>query len=233
MTSTRLPGKVLADINGQPSLAVQTERLRCVPELDGIVIATTTNPDDDPVEGLARRLGIGAWRGSEEDVLQRVLDAAQHWGADVIVEVTGDCPLTDPDIVSKVIQTHHEAGKDYASNVLTRSYPIGMDVQVFSTEVLADVASRTQDPVDREHVSLYIYRHPEIYSLVNVAAPIGETRPDLRLTVDTPQDLQIVRSVHAALRPQGRDFPLARMLAFLDAHPVIAGLNAGVEHRYV
>jgi spore coat polysaccharide biosynthesis protein SpsF len=233
MTSTRLPGKVLADINGQPSLAVQIERLSCVPDLDGIVIATTTNQTDDPVEALAQRLCVGVWRGSEEDVLQRVLDAAQHHGADVIVEVTGDCPLADPAIVSKIIQTYREEATDYASNVLTRSYPIGMDVQVFATEILADAARRTQDEADREHVSLYIYRHPELYSLVNVAAPPGETRPALRLTLDTPQDLQLIRTVHAALRPNGADFSLASMLAFLDAHPVVADLSATVEHRYV
>jgi spore coat polysaccharide biosynthesis protein SpsF len=233
MTSSRLPGKVLADINGRPSLAAQVERLACVSELDRIVIATTTNSTDDPIEELARRLGVGVWRGSEDDVLQRVLDAAEHHALDVIVEVTGDCPLTDPAIVSRVIRTFRESVKDYASNILTRTYPIGMDVQVFTTRVLADVARRTIDPVDREHVSLYIYRHPELYSLVNVPAPEDEQRPALRLTLDTPQDLQVIRAVDGALRPSGVDYSLSRMLAFLDAHSEIVTLNSAVEHRYV
>ena len=233
MTSTRLPGKVLADCQGRPMLELMVERLRHVPELDRIVIATTTNDSDAPVAVLAQRLGIGCWRGSENDVLQRVLDAARGHQADVIVELTGDCPLVDPAIVSRVIQAHRATGVDYCANVLTRSWPIGMDTQVFATDVLADVARRSSDPVDREHVSLFIYRHPEIYSLHGVEAPPEECRPTLRLTLDTPADLQVIRSLFAALRSDDPRFPVARMIAWLDAHPDIARLNESVKHRHV
>lgn len=233
MTSTRLPGKVLADLGGAPALAVLVDRLAMVPELDNIVIATTANATDDPIEALARRLGVGMWRGSEEDVLQRVLDAAIAHDVDVIVEVTGDCPLSDPAIVGKVIRHYRDNGVDYVSNVLKRTYPIGMDVQVFSTAVLTDVARRTADPVDHEHVSLFIYRHPEIYSLANVEAPPGEARPDLRLTLDTPEDLELLRRVHRALQPGGAGYPLSRMLEFLDAHDEVGRINAHVAHRWV
>ena len=232
MTSTRLPGKVLADMGGEPALAVMIERLRLVPELDAIVVATTVNPTDDPVAALAEAHGVGVWRGSEEDVLQRVLDAATHHGVDAIVELTGDCPLMDPAIVSRVIRHYRAANVDYVSNILERSYPIGMDTQVFSTQVLADVARRTQDPADREHVSLHIYRHPEIYSLSNVRAPATETRPDLRLSLDTQEDLAVLRAVHESLRPEGTGYPLARMLAFLDANPQVAEINAQIAHRW-
>ena len=233
MASTRLPGKVLAEAEGKPMLALMVERLRRVPALDEIVIATTVNAGDDKVEALARQLGVGCWRGSEEDVLLRVLDAARAHRADVIVELTGDCPLIDPAIVSRVIDAYCGAGVDYVSNVLQRSYPIGMDTQVFATEVLADVARRTQDPFDHEHVSVYIYRHPEIYRLLNVAAPAAETRPEQRLTLDTPEDLALIRAVFAALRPRDQAFSLAQMLAFLDANPEIARVNATVRHRHV
>ena len=233
MTSSRLPGKVLADLAGSPVLAIMVERLRLIPELDRIVIATTVNKEDDAVEALARDLGVGFWRGSEDDVLQRVLDAAVHHDADVIVELTGDCPLIDPAIVSGVIRRYRDAGVDYVSNVIERSYPIGMDTQVFATAVLADVARRTTDVADHEHVSLFIYRHPEIYSLSNVRAPSGETRPDLRLTLDTPEDLATLCAIHRALRPQGPGYSLADMLAFLDANPRVAAQNAHVAHRWV
>lgn len=233
MTSSRLPGKVLADLAGAPVLAVMIERLRRVPELDAIVIATTDNASDDPVEALARQLQVDVWRGSEDDVLQRVLDAAVQHGADTIVELTGDCPLIDPAIVSKVVRRYRASGADYVSNTLRRSYPIGMDTQVFSTPVLADAAGRTSDPADREHVSLYIYRHPELYALDNVRAPAAETRPDLRLTLDTAEDLRVLRAVHEALQGEGPGYPLARILAFLDAHTDIAAVNAHVEHRWV
>jgi spore coat polysaccharide biosynthesis protein SpsF len=233
MTSSRLPGKVLANIGGLPALELMVKRLAFATGIDAVVIATTTNATDDPVVALAGRLGVGLWRGSEEDVLQRVLDAAVHYEADVIVELTGDCPLIDPVIVSRVVRAYRDAGVDYVSNALTRSYPIGMDTQVFATRVLADVAARTRDPLDREHVSLYIYRHPEIYSLANVEAPRDETRPRLRLTLDTHEDLVVIRAVDTALRPDGIDYPLARMLEFLDANPEIAVANAAIAHRWV
>ncbi len=220
-------------ILGKPMLELMIERLRFVPELDGIVVATTVNRTDDPVEDLARRLGVGVWRGSEEDVLQRVLDAARAHQVDVIVETTGDCPLIDPAIVSKVIQAYRIRGVEYVSNTLTRSYPDGMDTQVFATAILADVARRTSDSVDHEHVSLYIYRHPEIYSLANVHAPPRETKPDLRLTLDTAEDLAVIRAIFAALRPHGPQFTLADMLDFLEGNPAIAAINSEVVGRVV
>ncbi len=233
MASSRLPGKILADAEGKPMLERMIERLRHVSSLDEIVIATTKNSSDDPVEALARSLGTGIWRGSEEDVLSRVLDAAAAYQADVIVELTGDCPLIDPAIVNHVISEYRRLGVDYVSNVLERSFPIGMDTQVFSAKTLADAASRTSDPADREHVSLFIYRHPEIYSLANVKAAQSETRPDLRLTLDTPEDLQVIRQIFGALLPSGNSFPLKAMIDFLDLHPEVAALNAQVRHRHV
>lgn len=233
MTSSRLPGKVLADAEGKPMLELMIERLRFVPELDEIVIATTVNKTDDTVEELARRLGVGIWRGSEDDVLGRVLEAAKAYRADLIVELTGDCPLIDPVIVSRTINDYRKANVDYVSNGLQEAYPMGMSVQVFRTSVLADVASRTNDPADREHVTLYIYRHPEIYTLANSDAPASESRPEMRLTLDTPEDLAVIRAVFAALRPARRDFPLADVISFLDSNPAVASLNAAIVQRHV
>ncbi len=233
MTSSRLPGKVLAEAQGRPMLELMVERLKFVPELDEIVIATTVNATDDAVEGLARRLGVGVWRGSEDDVLVRVLDAATAHRADVIVELTGDCPLIDPVIVSRVIQRYRELGVDYVSNCLEVTFPSGMETQVFARNILADVARRTSDPVDHEHVSYYIYTHPELYSLGNVAAEGIDARTDLRLTLDEPADLALIREVFTALRPQRADFSLGDIARFLDANPAIAALNAAVVEKNV
>jgi spore coat polysaccharide biosynthesis protein SpsF len=233
MTSTRLPGKVLCEAVGKPMLELMIERVRRVPVLDGIVVATTENVEDAPIVALARRLGVGWYRGSENDVLSRVLEAAGSHNVDVIVELTGDCPLIDPDVIAETIEAYLAADADYVSNILQRTYPIGMDTQVFATRVLADVARRTEDPVDREHVSLFIYRHPEIYRLRNVAAPPPLTRPDLRLTLDTPEDLAVIRAVFEGLYPDKSDFGLADILAFLDSLPEIAMKNANVAHRHV
>ena len=233
MTSSRLPGKVLAEAEGLPMLELMIERLRFVPELDEIVIATTINPTDDPVEALARRVAVRIWGGSEEDVLVRVIEAAQAYKADVIVELTGDCPLIDPVLVSDTIKHYRKTGVDYVSNGLKPGYPMGMGSQVFGTAVLADVARRTDDPVDHEHVSLYIYRHPEIYSLSGVDAPAEHSRPQMRLTLDTKEDLAVIRAVFAALRPSRPDFSLSEIIAFMDANPELAAINSHVVQRYV
>lgn len=233
MTSSRLPGKVLAPLGGRPALEVMVERLRKIERLDQIVIATTVNATDDPLQSLAERLGVGIWRGSEDDVLQRVLDAARAYEADVIVEFTGDCPLIDPEIAAQVIDTYQRAKVDYVSNVMTRSYPMGMETQVFARSILEDVARRTQDAHDHEHVSLYIYRNPQLYSLHNVAAPEALTRPDLRLTLDTKEDLAVIAAVYEALASKSPVFSLAEMLAFLDANPAIAAINSAIQHRHV
>lgn len=233
MTSTRLPGKVLKPACGKPMLELMVERLRRVPSLDGVVIATTVNATDDPIVALAQRLGVEVWRGSEDDVLQRVLDAATAHKVDVIVETTGDCPLIDPDVVEECIRVYRDSGVHYVSNVLERTYPIGMDTQVFATAVLADVARRTDDPADHEHVSLYIYRHPEIYSLKNVPAPSALWRPDLALTLDTPEDYALIARIFEALYPANPAFGLRDVLAFLEREPAVARLNARVRRKHV
>ncbi|ARJ67027.1 spore coat biosynthesis protein F [Magnetospirillum sp. ME-1] len=234
MTSSRLPGKVLLPAQGAPMLARMVERLKMVPSLDGIVVATTVNATDDPIEALAKELGIGCWRGSEDDVLMRVLDAAQAFAADVIVELTGDCPLIDPVIVEQCVQAYKAAGVDYLSNILERTYPIGMDTQVFATRILADVAKRTTDPSDHEHVSLYIYRHPELYSLKNVPAPPEHFDPELRLTLDTKQDYELIDTVFSALLPaKGPGFTLGNVLTLLKTHPYLRKINDHVAHRWV
>ncbi|TCS62995.1 cytidylyltransferase domain-containing protein [Varunaivibrio sulfuroxidans] len=229
MTSSRLPGKVLKPVLGRPMLALMVERLRRVSALDGIVIATTVNATDDPLVDLAENLGVGVFRGSEDDVMGRVLGAARAHGADVIVETTGDCPLIDPAIVQRCVEAYAAADVDYLSNVLTRSYPIGMDTQVFAADILADAAARTDDPRDREHVSLYIYNHPERYRLQNVAAPPALRDPNLALTLDTAEDLALIAAVFEALYPENPDFRLDDILRLLARKPELREINRHVR----
>lgn len=232
MTSSRLPGKVLMEAAGKPMLAHMIERLGRVPSLDGIVVATTLNAADDPVADLAAGLGIGVHRGSEDDVLGRVLDAARAFGVGVIVETTGDCPLIDPALVEACIQGYRAAGVDYVSNILERTYPVGMDTQVFATDVLADVAGRTDDPDDREHVSLFIYRHPELYSLQNMPGPPELARPALGLTLDTREDFELIRRIFETLYPTDPAFGLADILNLIDNDPSLAEVNAHVRRKH-
>lgn len=233
MTSTRLPGKVLLEAVGKPMLELMVERLRRVPSLDGIVIATTVNAPDDPIVALAERLGVGWHRGSEMDVTSRLLGAAAEHGIEVIVETTGDCPLIDPDVVEECIQAYLEGGADYVSNVLERTYPIGMDTQVFATSALADVDRRTHSPFDREHGAVFMYKNPDLYSLRNVPAPPRFVDPELRLTLDTAEDYDLIVRVFEALYPDNPAFGLADIMALLGRRPDLREINAHVPHRYV
>lgn len=231
MGSTRLPGKVLLPAAGKPLLEHLVERLRRVPRLDGIVMATTVQSRDDPIVRLSKQIGIGFFRGSEDDVLGRVLGAARASYADVIVEITSDCPLIDPKIVELCIERYCGLEADFVANFLKPSYPIGMAAQVFATNILDQVAKTTQEPVNREHPSIYIYRHPEKYRLMNVSAPPEHTRPKLRLTLDTIEDYQVIRSIFEALYPQKETFDLTDTINYLDAHPDIASINADVKQK--
>jgi spore coat polysaccharide biosynthesis protein SpsF len=232
MTSTRLPGKVLLEAAGKPLLEHMIERLRRSRALDEIVIATTAEASSDPIVALGERLGVGVFRGSEDDVLARVLGAAEAYDADLIVETTGDCPLIDPATIDEVVARFNEGHADYCSNLLERTYPIGMAVQAFPTAVLAEVAQLTQDPADREHVSLYIYEHPEQYRLRNVAFDRPESA-ELRLTVDTPEDYALVKAVFEELYPRDPAFGLDAILALLDARPDLANLNREIQQKPV
>jgi len=233
MKSTRLPGKNLLPILGRPMLEMLVERLRRCTSLAGIVVATTSDATDDAIEAVARRLGVACFRGSMDDVLDRVLRAARSVDADVIVEVTGDCPLCDPLMVDQMVATYLAKGVDYVGNFRPNSYPLGMAVQVFATEVLAEVERLTNDPADREHVSLYIYEHPERFSLHNIASGLAEKYRHYRLTVDTPEDFALVSRVFEALHPLDPAFGLAEVLAFLDRNPALLDLNSSVRQKAV
>jgi spore coat polysaccharide biosynthesis protein SpsF len=230
MTSTRLPGKVLIPVLGKPLLELMVERLRRARHVDEIVIATTEDASSDPIEALAQRVGAGCFRGSEDDVLARVLGAAHAFDADLIVETTGDCPLIDPAVVDRVIEGFREGGVDYCSNILERTYPRGLDVQVFPTSVLEEVDRRTDDPSDREHVSLYIYEKPGRFRLRNVESGHPESA-ELRLTVDTPEDYELIRAVFEALYEAEPAFGLEDMLALLDARPELREINRDIEQK--
>jgi len=161
----------------------------------------------------------------------RVLGAARAYDADVIVELTGDCPAIDPAIVEQCIQTYFETGVDFVSNVLQPTYPWGMDTKVFSTRVLAEVAEMTQDPADHEHVSLYIYEHPERYTLFNVSAPQELTWSEMHIELDTPEDYELFKELFGALYSTNPHFTLRDVIDFLRARPEIAGVNEAIKRK--
>lgn len=230
MTSNRLPGKVLMDLGGRPMLAQQLRRLRGCEAIDEIVIATTVNATDDPVVALARREGVGWFRGSEQDVLARVAGAARQAEADVIIRVTGDCPLIDPGVTGAVIAelTGHVAECDYASNVLERSYPRGLDVEALYRDTLERIDRLARSPADREHVTLLPRStRPELFLCRSVRD--SDDNADLRWTVDTEADVELARRLYEGLALGERVAPYREVIAYVRAHPELVRLNAGVE----
>ena len=201
MTSSRLPGKVMAPVLGEPMVGRQVERLRRARRIDMLVVATSVDPTDDALAAYVERLGLPVYRGPLDDVLERFRGAAALLpGAQAVVRLTADCPLADPALIDQVIEHHHAVGADYTSNTLgTRTYPHGLDAEVIRTQVLLEAAELADDPYEREHVTPYIYRRPQIYKLAGVAR--HDSWAALRWTVDLPEDLVFVREVYAKLYP--------------------------------
>jgi len=206
MTSSRLPGKVMAPVLGEPMIGRQVERLRRAARIDRLVVATSTDPSDDELAHYCESLGLDVFRGSLDDVLGRFAGAlASYPKAETVVRLTADCPLTDPELIDTVIEHHHAAAADYTSNTLgTRTYPHGLDVEVIRADTLRDTARVASDPYEREHVTPYIYRRPEIFRLAGVAR--HESLASLRWTVDVAEDLAFVRDVYAKLYPYDPGF---------------------------
>jgi len=231
MTSSRLHGKILMPLAGKPALERLIERLKRSKYLDEIVVATTINDSDDPVVKLAKRLGVKYFRGSEDDVLGRVFKAAKSVNGDIIVEVTGDCPLVDWRLIDRGIKEFFERKVDYASNVIRLSYPIGFDVQVFPVAVLAEVNKLTDDPVERTHVSYYIYNHPEKYKLYNWQADKECFWPELRVTLDEQADYEFLNAIFEELLPKNEDFSVYDVINLLKNNTKLLNINKHVKRK--
>jgi spore coat polysaccharide biosynthesis protein SpsF len=231
MTSSRLPGKVLLKASGKPMLEHLVNRLRVVPSLNGIVIATTMNKTDDVLEEFSKKIGIGCYRGSENDVMNRVIGAADSVGADVVVEITGDCPIIDQQIVEQTIRMFNANQADYVSNAQIRSYPIGMDTQVLRLETLKRSASMTSDALEHEHVTLHIRNHPEIFSQLHLVAPPETHWPELGLTLDEPNDYELLKKIIEHFEPIKPLFSCRDVIQLLKQRPDLVAINQQVTRK--
>ncbi len=231
--SSRLPGKVLKEISGKPLLEIQIERLRRSRHIDRIIIATTHSPANDQIEALASRLGCGCFRGSEDDVLGRLVGALAAFGVETHAEFQGDNPLPDPGLVDFVVGFFLEHPEfDYVTNALKTTYPPGQEVSVYRAATLADAEKHAIGSLLREHVGLHIYQNPDRYRIHNIEAPSEFRRPDFHLEVDTEEDFRLVEAVYNHFMPHHPGFSLSDMIAFLDANPDLAGQNTAVPRRW-
>jgi len=227
MGSTRLPGKVLADLQGRTMLARVVERLQCASGLDELLVATTDRPQDDAVVAECRKHSIAVARGDQEDVLDRYYRAAQLVKAEIVVRITSDCPLIDPEITEKTVAAFLTARPDYASNFLVRSYPRGLDTEVFSMETLARAWREASLPYQRAHVTPYIYENPAKFKMVSVAGE-GDFS-GYRWTVDTPEDLEFVRAIYKHFENQR--FGWRDILELLEREPELVEMNRAIAQK--
>ena len=254
MSSNRLPGKVLLDIGGQPMLARVVERTRLAQTLDKVVVATTSDPSDDPVAALCAQRGYHSYRGSLHDVLDRYYQSAKAFDAQVIVRVTADCPLIDPALIDRTVraflgQAENSASYsmisspeslsnvdknflwDFAANRLPppwgRTYPIGLDTEICTFQALQRAWKEADQPYQREHVMPYLYDHGAFRVL------LLNTEPDygsLRWTVDTAEDLELVRQIYTHFDPRW-DFSWQEVIELFKRQPSLAQINQQVQHK--
>lgn len=232
MGSTRLPGKVLMDLAGEPMLARVANRARRAVSLNEVVIATTTEPADNAIEDLCRNRMWPCFRGSRDDLLERYYHAAMAYNADVVVRITSDCPLIDPGVVDRVVGvfTEQQPGIDYVSNGLPmRTFPRGLDTEVMSLGALGRAWTECRDLALREHVTIYIKRHPDRFRMHGVTCE--EDYSYMRWTVDTAEDLTLVRRIYKYF---GHDrFSWREVLAVLEEHPDWCEINSHVAQKEV
>ena len=236
MDSSRLPGKVLKGIAGHPMLGWVVERASRAQTVDQVVVATTTSPSDQPVADFCAQAEYAHTRGNVYDVLDRYYAAAREFEADVIVRLTADCPLIDPEVIDKTVRAFLDTTSpcDFAANRLPppwgRTFPIGLDVEVCSSQALEEAWQKAEQSHQREHVMPYLYENKDRFNILMV--DYEQDYGDLRWTVDTPADLDLIREV--ASRFNGRNnFSWLDVLALFECEPELKRINAGVQHKHV
>jgi len=228
MGSTRFPGKVLADLGGSSVLEWVVRRCRDAQLVDTVVVATTTLPEDDAIEASCVDLGVACFRGSVDDVLERYRGAADAFGLDVVLRVTSDCPLVDPVLLDDLVRTLRTTGADFVSNSMPMRLPHGLEASAMTRAALERAASEAARPSDREHVTLYMKSHPDRFAVERLVYEDVDAY-DLRVTVDHPVDLDVVRGVVAKLLERGWYGHADEVVSVLREHPALAELNA--RHR--
>lgn len=231
MGSARLPGKVLMNIGKKPVLHWVIERVKRAKLIDKVIVATSNKEKDDVIEKLCKKLGTGCFRGSEEDVLARFYEAAKVQKADIIVRITADAPFVDPLIIDKIIKIHFKNKNDYTANDTENSYSRGMDVEVFNFESLEKANFNAKKTYQREHITPFIYEHPEIFKIEISKAEGILKRPRFRLCVDTKEDLQLIRKIYKALSESKEEINIYNIIQLLDSNPKLAEINANARQK--
>ncbi len=230
MGSTRLPGKVLRELSGETMLTRVVKRVRCAKLIDEVLVATTERASDDAIVAECRRSAVSFFRGDQDDVLDRYFKAAQSADAEIVVRITSDCPLIDPEITGKTIQAFIDKSPDYASNTILRTYPRGLDTEVVSMTALRRAWQKAQQAYEREHVTPYIFEHPTEFTCLPVVG--DQDFSAHRWTVDTPEDFAFVKAIYDRLKGEGES-SWREVLNVLDREPELLELNRSIVQKSV
>jgi spore coat polysaccharide biosynthesis protein SpsF len=230
MGSTRLPGKVLTDLGGQSVLSRVIRRLQRASMVSEVAVATTVSAKDDGIVSACHELGVQCLRGSEPDVLDRYLKAAENLHADAVVRITSDCPLIDSELVDRVIRAFVDQQADFACNVLPRTYPRGLDAEVFAVAALRKAWEVAEQPYQREHVTPLFYERRDLFRFASVRSE--QDFSQYRWTLDTPEDLRLIREIYGCLGNRD-DFSWREVLDVMQRSPELASLNAHVVQKAV
>jgi len=233
MGSNRLPGKVLRELEGKPMLSHLLERLKLCRTFDQVVVATSLLEQDRPVAELARREGLSCFCGDEDDVLSRYVGAACQTGAEVVVRITGDCPLIDPVTSDDAVRYFLANAYDYVAAGVGTGFPRGLDTEVFTREALWEADRLGRDNASREHVTYFINHHPEMFNLGYYQAPPELRRPDWRLCVDEEDDFQLIREIYRRLCRPGEIVDVREVVHLLDREPHLAEINSHIRQKTV
>lgn len=227
MGSTRLPGKVLKHLGGKSVLARVVERVRVATLVNEVVVATSTQPADDAIAEECERLSVACFRGAEADVLDRYYRAAKKFSADAVVRITADCPLIDPELIDDAVRTFLEQKPDYVTNGLVPTYPVGLDVEVFTSAALDAVWATAKETYERAHVTAYIYEHADLFKIASLRAEADCSR--YRWTLDTPADLELIRAIYEHFGEL--KFGWREILSLMQSKPGLAAINAQVRQK--
>lgn len=232
MTSSRLPGKIMLPLAGRPVMQHMIERHRHSRLTDEVVVATTTNAADDPVVALCRGMHCAYYRGSEADVLGRIVEAGKAHGADILIQGMADSPLVDWRIVDRLVEMLEDGGFDVTSNEFEgEKYPDGFDMRVYRFSVLAKLEEDHKEEAYREHAGYQIRIDPAHYKRGLLLAQGDMHWPQLRLTLDTPEDYQLISALYDALYPENSDFSAEDVVAFLKTRPDLVAINSNVKQK--
>ena len=231
MSSSRLPGKVLMPLAGEPALKRLVDRMRKSKYLDEVIVATTVNEADDKIVDFCTSNNIKVHRGSENDVLKRILNAGKNAKADIMVAITGDCPLIDFRHINQVVEKLIEDSCDYVSNAIERSFPDGFDAQAFYVKILDEVDKLTNDPIDRIHGTYYIYTHPNRFKIKNIKAEGKMHWPDLGVTLDEMKDYNLINIIFERLLSIDEYFSAEDVVDLLLKNPELLNINKDVKRK--